>query len=112
MGHGPSILEMTNRYEKKAKGFKEMVNDVMTNKAEYYGVLSVADNFDLLVALVPANHTAVWVLFYRGWPKAVIAEGTFKMYLMQSLNMFPEIKTIKFEKGIWPKPYDVCKEEE
>jgi len=106
MGHGYSILEMTNIYEKQAKGFEKMVKDIMSNKSEYYSVLSITNKFDLLIALVPdTDRNAVYAIFYRGWTKPISSEGQMHCHLMTALRMFPEIKTIKFLKNKWPKPY-------
>ena len=107
MSHGYSILEMVNAYEKSMAGFKKVTKDIMTNKAQYYGVLSISDSLDLLIALVPATRkNAVYATFYRGWPKKAVAKGEFSIYLSTAILMFPEIKTVKFIKDKWPpKPY-------
>ena len=97
---------MTKEYEKQAKGFKKMVKDIMTNNTEYYSVLSITDKFDLLIALVPdKQRNAVYAIFYRGWLKPLKSEGQMHCHLMTALRMFPEIKTMKFLKDKWPKPY-------
>ncbi len=106
MAHGYSILEMTNMYEKEVKGFKKISEDIMSNKSEYYGILSITNKFDLLIALVPdKERNAVYAIFYRGWIKPLKTEGQMHCHLMTALRMFPEIKTIKFLKDKWPKPY-------
>jgi len=108
MGHGYSILEITKTYETQAKGFAKMTKDIMSNNAEYYGVLSITDSFDLLIALVPdKQRNAVYAIFYRGWTKPLHSEGQMHCHLLMALKMFPEIKTIKYIKSKWPEPYGV-----
>ena len=110
MSHGYTILEMTNAYEAKAKGFKKMVDDIMTNNVEYHGVLNIDTDFDLLFTLYSSDrNNAVAARIYRGFPNQGIVSNTEKvidMYLFQALNMFPEIKKIKFIKDKWLAPYN------
>lgn len=110
MSHGYSILEMTKLYEKKSKKFGSMTKDIMTNDATYYGVLNLTKDkdLDLLFGLYSDERkNAVVVAIYRGWPTTIeAAEKPIIIYLSQALNMFPEIKKIKFEKDNWPSPYN------
>lgn len=108
MSHGYSILELTRIYEKQSKKFGKMTKDIMTNNTEYYGVMSVAKNFDLLIALIPNDRQyAVNVAIFRGWPDSQIAStNSMSLYFSEAIEMFPEIKTVKFTKGKWPEPYN------
>lgn len=111
MGHGPSILELTKEYEKRAKGFKAMTHDILTNRKEYCGVINFAENFDLLVVL--HHHLSrVFASFLRGWPAGRVKPGlagashhTLFIELSKALEMFPEIKKATFLKEGWPEPY-------
>lgn len=108
MSHGYSILEMTKLYEKGSKKFGDMANDIMSNDTTYYGVLNLTKDLDLLFGLYSDDRKhAVAVAIYRGWPTTIeYAEKPIIIYLSQALNMFPEIKKIKFEKDNWPSPYN------
>jgi len=107
MSHGHSILEMTRLYEKKKNKFSKMINDIMTNNTTYYGVLNLVKDLDLLFGLYSDDRkNAVVVVMYRAWPTIIEAsEKPVIVYLSQVLNMFPEIRKIKFKKGDWPSPY-------
>lgn len=108
MSHGYSILELTRLYEKQAKEFGKITKDIMTNNKEYYGVLSVGKNFDLLIALIGNDKNyAVNATIFRGWPDSQIASSnSMSMYFSEAIKMFPEIKTVTFTKGKWPEPYN------
>ncbi|HEC63886.1 MAG TPA: hypothetical protein ENI23_01175 [bacterium] len=108
MAHGPTILEMVKYYKKQAKNFEKMTEDIMTNKTEYFGQLSITDDFILLVGLFSdTKQNAIYVTFYRAWPKLKKAsESEFTIYLSKALNIFPEIIKMEFIKGKWPAPYN------
>ena len=112
MSHGPTILELTREYEKRAKGFKKMTHDILTNREEYCGVMNIGENFDLLVVL-HQHLSRVFASFMRGWPTGRIKPGvagashhTLFIELSKALEMFPEIKKINFKKGEWPELYN------
>lgn len=108
MAHGYSLLEVANFYEKQAKELAKITKDIMTNNTQYYGVISIAKNFDLLIALVPnKEHYAVDAIIFRGWPESPIASSErILIILSKAIKMFPEIRTIKYLKEKWPKPYN------
>jgi hypothetical protein len=111
MSHGISILEMARKYEAQAKGFKNITTDIMKDDSQYYGVLNVGEDFDLLFCLYSHERdAAVMVQIYRGFPSisGVKHEADYVIvYLSKALRMFPEIiKKVKFIKEKWPTPYD------
>lgn len=108
MSHGYSLLEIAKFYEKQAKELAKITKDIMTNNTQYYGIMSVAKNFDLLVALTSNQQRyAVEVTIFRGWPESSIASSErITIHLSKAIKMFPEIKTIKYLKEDWPEPYD------
>lgn len=108
MSHGYSLLEIVKFYEKQTKELAKITKDIMTNNTQYYGVMSITKNFDLLVALTPSqNHYAVEATIFRGWPESSVASSeSIIMYLSKAIKMFPEIKTIKYLKEKWPEPYN------
>lgn len=108
MSHGYSILELTRLYEKQAKKFGKITKDIMTNNTQYYGVISVGENFDLLIALTPdGKQYAVHATIFRGWPESKISSSnSISMYFSKAIEMFPEIKKITLLKGKWPEPYN------
>lgn len=108
MAHGYSILEMTKFYEKRAKNLKKITADILNNKSEYYGVLSISDSFDLLIGLIKSEtDNIIYASIWRGFPKKnQAADHEINLYLSQALLMFPEIQDVKFIKGNWPEPYN------
>lgn len=87
-----------------------MTKDIMENNVMYCGVLQLTKTLDLLFHLFSDEHNnVVNVAIYRGFPKDGTTVG-FKnadivSYLTVTMNLFPEIKTIKFQKDKFPKPY-------
>ena len=108
MSHGYSLLEIANSYEKQAKELAKITEDILFNDKQYYGVMSVGENFDLLIGLCKHHSRKnIEVSIWRGWPeKEVIAStDSFTMYFGQAIKMFPEMKMVKYERK-WPKPYN------
>lgn len=112
MAHGPSVLEMIKFYETNNKKFCKITEDILTNHTEYYGVLHIDKNLDLLFGLFPNEKiNGIYAAIYRGWPLSCEASNKpIVIYLSQALKMFPEIKQVKFEKDKWPPPYNNPKE--
>lgn len=108
MSHGYSLLEIAKIYEKQSKVLTNIIEDILFNDKQYYGVMSVGKNFDLLIGLTKHHsRNIIEVSIWRGWPEKQVTASSegFTMYFSQAIETFPEIKAIKFETK-WPEPYN------
>ena len=110
MAHAHEILEMVRKYKIIYNGFGEIAQDVIVKDQVYCGVLKLTGTLDLLFYLYRGqDEKTIEVAIYRGFPSFGTVKGLdnelIRMYLSQAIGMFPEIKTVKFQKDNFPKPY-------